>query len=33
LLDSPTGFWLALTAMASVALLMLALFWRRRLVR
>ncbi|MBK8525096.1 MAG: magnesium/cobalt transporter CorA [Betaproteobacteria bacterium] len=33
LLDSPTGFWLALTAMASVALLMLALFWRRRLLR
>lgn len=33
LLDSPTGFWLALSAMASVALLMLALFWRRHWLR
>lgn len=33
LLESPTGFWFALTAMVSVALLMLALFWRRRLLR
>lgn len=33
LLDSPDGFWLALSTMAGVALLMLALFWRRRLLR
>ncbi|MFA7293167.1 MAG: magnesium/cobalt transporter CorA [Rhodocyclaceae bacterium] len=33
LLDSPTGFWMALAAMTTVALLMLALFWRRRLLR
>jgi magnesium transporter len=33
LLDSPDGFWMALTAMGCVALLMLALFWRRRLLR
>lgn len=32
LLDSPTGFWAALATMVSVALLMLALFWRRRLL-
>lgn len=33
LLDSPTGFWMALSAMACVAFLMLALFWRRRWLR
>jgi magnesium transporter len=33
LLDSPDGFWLALSTMAGVALLMLALFWRRHLLR
>ena len=33
LLESPDGFWLALSTMACVALLMLALFWRRRLLR
>lgn len=33
LLESPDGFWLALSTMGGVALLMLALFWRRRLLR
>lgn len=33
LLESPGGFWLALSTMACVALLMLILFWRRRLLR
>jgi magnesium transporter len=33
LLDSPDGFWLALSTMAGVALLMLVLFWRRHLLR
>lgn len=33
LLDSPTGFWMALSTMACVALLMLALFWRRHWLR